>query len=167
MFLFTSIFVFVFKQKTADDMRMSDWGSNVCSSDLVRQGVRTPVPAVRVCAARARGGTGRRLAQLVRPGSQAARPRPRSAATGADSPAARATLMDVSVLPAGFPAIRLSAARHCALVIVVLALAACATSQPATPPRGSLTTATPQQQVAAIRAAAGDGEGEQIGRAHV
>src|SRR3546814_2455664 len=68
--------------------------------------------------------------------------------------------MDVSVLPAGFPAIRLSAARHCALVIVVLALAACATSQPATPPRGSLTTATPQQQVAAIRAAAGDGEGE-------
>src|SRR3546814_5250940 len=120
------------------------------------QGVRTPVPAVRVCAARARGVTGRRLAQLVRPGSQAARPRPRSAATGADSPAARATLMDVSVLPAGFPAIRLSAARHCALVIVVLALAACATSQPATPPRGSLTTAPPQQQVAAIRAPAGD-----------
>src|SRR3546814_1095156 len=68
--------------------------------------------------------------------------------------------MDVSVLPAGFPAVRLSAARHCALVIVVLALAACATSQPATPPRGSLTTATPQQQVAAIRAAAGDGDGE-------
>src|SRR3546814_3495137 len=68
--------------------------------------------------------------------------------------------MDVSVLPAGFPAIRLSAARHCALVIIVLALAACATSQPATPPRGYLTTATTQQQVAAIRAAAGDGEGE-------
>src|SRR3546814_5771738 len=93
-----------------------------CAALPVRQRVRTPVPAVRVCAARARGGTGRRLAQLVRPGSQAARPRPRSAATGADSPAARATVMDVSVLPAGFQAVRLSAARHRPLVIVLLAL---------------------------------------------
>src|SRR3546814_8177469 len=25
---------FVFKQKTADDMRISDWSSDVCSSDL-------------------------------------------------------------------------------------------------------------------------------------
>src|SRR3546814_12868603 len=95
-----------------------------CAALPVRQGVRTPVPAVRVCAARARGGTGRRLAQLVRPGSQAARPRPRSAATGADSPAAHATLTAVSVLPAGVPAIRLSPALHLALVLVVLPLAA-------------------------------------------
>src|SRR3546814_7018789 len=29
------IFVFVFKQKTAYEMRISDWSSDVCSSDLV------------------------------------------------------------------------------------------------------------------------------------
>src|SRR3546814_6932362 len=32
--LFT-IFVFFFKQKTAYDMRISDWSSDVCSSDLL------------------------------------------------------------------------------------------------------------------------------------
>src|SRR3546814_1278214 len=29
-------FVFLFKQKTAYDMRISDWSSDVCSSDLQR-----------------------------------------------------------------------------------------------------------------------------------
>src|SRR3546814_4385796 len=29
-----SIFVFLFKQKTAYEMRISDWSSDVCSSDL-------------------------------------------------------------------------------------------------------------------------------------
>src|SRR3546814_9233698 len=29
------LFFFVFKQKTAYDMRISDWSSDVCSSDLV------------------------------------------------------------------------------------------------------------------------------------
>src|SRR3546814_3050258 len=29
---------FFFKQKTAYDMRISDWSSDVCSSDLARQG---------------------------------------------------------------------------------------------------------------------------------
>lgn len=53
-----------------------------------------------------------------------------------------------------------SAARRGALFVSVLVLAGCATSGPATPPAASLTTATPQQQVAAIHAAAGDGEGE-------
>src|SRR3546814_4101405 len=28
------VFVFFFKQKTADEMRISDWSSDVCSSDL-------------------------------------------------------------------------------------------------------------------------------------
>src|SRR3546814_1871801 len=28
------MFVFFFKRKTADEMRMSDWSSDVCSSDL-------------------------------------------------------------------------------------------------------------------------------------
>src|SRR3546814_3963674 len=30
------IFVFFFKQKTAYEMRISDWSSDVCSSDLLR-----------------------------------------------------------------------------------------------------------------------------------
>src|SRR3546814_9628393 len=29
------MYVFLFKQKTADEMRISDWRSDVCSSDLV------------------------------------------------------------------------------------------------------------------------------------
>src|SRR3546814_1177328 len=41
-------FVFFFKQKAAYEMRISDWSSDVCSSDLVRQLVavivRAPVP---------------------------------------------------------------------------------------------------------------------------
>src|SRR3546814_19388731 len=32
---------FFVKQKTADEMRISDWSSDVCSSDLKRRGVRT------------------------------------------------------------------------------------------------------------------------------
>src|SRR3546814_11903566 len=32
-----SVFVFFFKQKTAYEMRISDWSSDVCSSDLVEQ----------------------------------------------------------------------------------------------------------------------------------
>src|SRR3546814_8097789 len=31
---FVLVFFFVFKQKTADEMRISDWSSDVCSSDL-------------------------------------------------------------------------------------------------------------------------------------
>src|SRR3546814_4366842 len=35
------LFFFFFKQKTAYEMRISDWSSDVCSSDLVRvQGLR-------------------------------------------------------------------------------------------------------------------------------
>src|SRR3546814_1666848 len=37
MLLFSRVFVFVlfFKQKTAYEMRISDWSSDVCSSDLI------------------------------------------------------------------------------------------------------------------------------------
>src|SRR3546814_5134298 len=35
---FGSVFVFFFKQKTAYEMRISDWSSDVCSSDLQRIG---------------------------------------------------------------------------------------------------------------------------------
>src|SRR3546814_11312368 len=39
LFLFL-VFVFFFKQKTAYEMRISDWSSDVCSSDLLRRRVR-------------------------------------------------------------------------------------------------------------------------------
>src|SRR3546814_7376486 len=35
MYIF--LFVFFFKQKTAYEMRISDWSSDVCSSDLLRR----------------------------------------------------------------------------------------------------------------------------------
>src|SRR3546814_20013237 len=33
-YLFVSVYIFFFKQKTAYEMRISDWSSDVCSSDL-------------------------------------------------------------------------------------------------------------------------------------
>jgi Flp pilus assembly protein TadD len=53
------------------------------------------------------------------------------------------------------------AARRCALPVLVLALAACATPTPPAPQKpAALTAATPQQQVASIRATAGNGDSE-------
>src|SRR3546814_2174183 len=37
IFVESLIYVFFFKQKTAYEMRISDWSSDVCSSDLARQ----------------------------------------------------------------------------------------------------------------------------------
>src|SRR3546814_1059454 len=34
LYIFVLLFVFFFKQKTAYEMRISDWSSDVCSSDL-------------------------------------------------------------------------------------------------------------------------------------
>src|SRR3546814_16540886 len=50
---------FFFKQKTAYEMRISDWSSDVCSSDLLPVSARTavgagPGAALRRCAAAAR-----------------------------------------------------------------------------------------------------------------
>src|SRR3546814_6091089 len=39
MLSFYVCFIFFFKQKTAYEMRISDWSSDVCSSDLTRGGV--------------------------------------------------------------------------------------------------------------------------------
>src|SRR3546814_9819961 len=39
-FLFWFFFFFFFKQKTAYEMRISDWSSDVCSSDLLLQRFR-------------------------------------------------------------------------------------------------------------------------------
>src|SRR3546814_6126856 len=38
--------VFLFKQKTADEMRISDWSSDVCSSDLYKQRTCRTVTAI-------------------------------------------------------------------------------------------------------------------------
>src|SRR3546814_9680665 len=39
-------FVFFFKQKTAYEMRISDWSSDVCSSDLLRRRIADKMPTV-------------------------------------------------------------------------------------------------------------------------
>src|SRR3546814_4582263 len=43
-----SIYFFFFKQMTAYDMRISDWSSDVCSSDLCHERQRTPAGRPRV-----------------------------------------------------------------------------------------------------------------------
>src|SRR3546814_5563657 len=45
------VFIFFFKQKTAYEMRISDWSSDVCSSDLC-------AAAARYCRAPTDGGSG-------------------------------------------------------------------------------------------------------------
>src|SRR3546814_13750915 len=55
--VYVLLFVFFFKQKTAYEMRISDWSSDVCSSDL---GVAGPAPRQ----------PARRLRRLPRPGAQ-------------------------------------------------------------------------------------------------
>src|SRR3546814_2928519 len=42
------VYFFFFKQKTAYEMRISDWSSDVCSSDLVEQIVRPALDPPRV-----------------------------------------------------------------------------------------------------------------------
>src|SRR3546814_20891713 len=41
------LFVVFFKQKTADEMRMSDWSSDVCSSDLGLFGLSEVIASIR------------------------------------------------------------------------------------------------------------------------
>src|SRR3546814_3460770 len=55
MFVMLIFCFFFFKQKTAYEMRISDWSSDVCSSDLLRVEPGTPHP--RVAFARPRKGT--------------------------------------------------------------------------------------------------------------
>src|SRR3546814_7675380 len=46
------VFVFFFKQKTAYEMRISDWSSDVCSSDLRGVGRMTPFLRAMIVVAR-------------------------------------------------------------------------------------------------------------------
>src|SRR3546814_3142356 len=49
---FCFLFFFFFKQKTAYEMRISDWSSDVCSSDLNAWNAPATIPAVNTNAAR-------------------------------------------------------------------------------------------------------------------
>src|SRR3546814_6593209 len=44
---------FFFKQKTAYEMRISDWSSDVCSSDLLSQIANAARPSIVVCSGKA------------------------------------------------------------------------------------------------------------------
>src|SRR3546814_10638442 len=58
MFFHIVFLFFFFKQKTAYEMRISDWSSDVCSSDLERGGIAgAGLPALRRIG-RVDGGTG-------------------------------------------------------------------------------------------------------------
>src|SRR3546814_1846863 len=50
------LFFFFFKQKTAYEMRISDWSSDVCSSDLVGVESLRPVQQIREPSQRCHGG---------------------------------------------------------------------------------------------------------------
>src|SRR3546814_8063860 len=41
---FVVLYIFFFKQKTAYEMRISDWSSDVCSSDLIAERHKVIVP---------------------------------------------------------------------------------------------------------------------------
>src|SRR3546814_1679835 len=68
-----TITFFVFKQKTAYEMRISDWSSDVCSSDLGRQAGRDRIRWAALLAGHG-GGGGRGPARL---GDHGAQDRPR------------------------------------------------------------------------------------------
>src|SRR3546814_5600203 len=48
MCFFSYCFFFFFKQKTAYEMRISDWSSDVCSSDLRSPGAMTACSAIHI-----------------------------------------------------------------------------------------------------------------------
>src|SRR3546814_4767641 len=80
------IFFLFFKQKTAYEMRMSDWSSDVCSSDLFRSGWRRPAArAVRTRSSRRPRGRESAEAAVVVVGVEELR---RWAAAGYDAPRA-------------------------------------------------------------------------------
>src|SRR3546814_5481289 len=45
--MFLSFLIFFFKQKTAYEMRISDWSSDVCSSDLITEDIITDLARFR------------------------------------------------------------------------------------------------------------------------
>src|SRR3546814_3560825 len=80
------LFVFFFKQKTAYEMRISDWSSDVCSSDLVmRSSISARSARRRASSASSSSTSARRRLRSIRtrsPVSSSASPPP-TAASGA------------------------------------------------------------------------------------
>src|SRR3546814_3528993 len=74
-------FFFFFKQKTAYEMRISDWSSDVCSSDLRGLDNRRRQPGRRGVPHRSRGRLGRARPQPVR-GHRPVLPRPEERRVG-------------------------------------------------------------------------------------
>src|SRR3546814_2054209 len=71
------LFVFFFKQKTAYEMRISDWSSDVCSSDLAERGaVRGAAAPHAFC--RAAAGANRAPAMTRGAAARAPRPAPQA-----------------------------------------------------------------------------------------
>src|SRR3546814_1391939 len=66
MRLYVSVFFFV-KQKTAYEMRISDWSSDVCSSDLLGSVLVTLSQNARNRSTRAEGGLPATIAALIAP----------------------------------------------------------------------------------------------------
>src|SRR3546814_5257512 len=66
------VFVFFFKQKTAYEMRISDWSSDVCSSDLARGGAQSTnigrgvTSRATICAQRNAGRANRNIGQVLK-----------------------------------------------------------------------------------------------------
>src|SRR3546814_10490086 len=73
-FMFIFLVFFFFKQKTAYEVRISDWSSDVCSSDLGVAGHRRgqPDPGRRQRDRRAGGGPGRKPLRQVDPDARLA-----------------------------------------------------------------------------------------------
>src|SRR3546814_7731505 len=69
---------FLFKQKTADEMRISDWSSDVCSSDLTAASTRKPIVPTRA----KRANTAEGVRAFVRAPTNSS-PSPLTVATGA------------------------------------------------------------------------------------
>src|SRR3546814_4537931 len=57
------LLLFFFKQKTAYELRISDWSSDVCSSDLARHGLLDHADGARTARPGPRGGPGRAVRQ--------------------------------------------------------------------------------------------------------
>src|SRR3546814_15585629 len=53
----STVVFFFFKQKTAYEMRISDWSSDVCSSDLLEQVILPTQAAAQTIADKVKGGT--------------------------------------------------------------------------------------------------------------
>src|SRR3546814_16524849 len=83
------VFFFFFKQKTAYEMRISDWSSDVCSSDLQEQrrlsGPR-PRQAPGEFAAERPAGRGRHPAMERRTGGERGQPKEQGPAHRVDDP---------------------------------------------------------------------------------